>query len=308
MLHVATYSELTFKNPGWKVFIESRHWLMKISRALIVFTCSLFFAAHDISAANLLSNGSFEAPAFANAVYYLASTNNDLPGWTVSGSSSRNVAIHKTPDVGAVMGSTFNSAKEGNYYLDLSGNGTNHPTISAGFTTWQGFRYQLSFWYGAAVTNAPDPTINVYVRDETTNVNVTLASLPATNGAIVWSYYSVTWIAHANGTGLYFHDTSTNDDNAGFIDDVRVTPYPAQLKPFRILSVNYDPFPAPGWLITWQSQPSFTYQVLYKNSLNDPQWTPLSAPFQPPLSPNYLTTSYKDTSPIAGRIYQVAGW
>src|SRR5947208_3781923 len=282
---------------------------MKISRGFNVFACSLFFGALHISAANLLSNGSFEAPAFTNAVYYLSSTNNDLPGWTVSGSSSRNAAVHKSPDVGAVMGSTFNSANEGNYYLDLSGNTANHPTIRASFPTWQGFSYQLSFWFGAAVTNAPDPTINVYVFDEHTNVNVTLASLPATNGAVVWSYYSVTWVAHANSTGLYFHDTSTNDDNASFIDDVRVTPYPSQLRPFRILSVSYDwSYPAAGWLITWESQPSFTYQVLYKNSLSDPGWLPLSAPFVPPPSPNYSTTSFKDTSLLAGRIYQVAGW
>ncbi len=261
--------------------------------------------------ANLLSNGSFEAPGFSNAVSYITSTNNDIVGWSASSPSSRNIAVHKTPDVGAALGAEYNFAQEGNYYVDLSGNGTNHPTLSQGFPTWQGFDYVLSFYYGAA-TNSPSAVINVQIYDERTNLNVTLTPMASTNGNILWTRYEFIWTAHANNTVLRFRDISTQDDNSSFIDNVSVMPYPSQLGPFRIVSLTYGPHGLGGpigWIITWESTPSFTYQVFYKNTLSDESWTPLGQPFIPSASPNPSRASFVDTTTngASQRYYRVIG-
>jgi hypothetical protein len=267
--------------------------------------------ALPVMGTNLLYNGGFELGGFTNAISYVTSTNNDIPGWTVQGTASRNVALHKSPEVGQALGPEFNYAQDGSNYLDLSGNGTNHPTVVQGFPTWQGFGYVLSFWLGAA-SQTPAATINVQIFDERTNLNVTLTPAPTANGNISWTRFEFNWIAHANNSLLRFRDLSNTDDNASFIDNVRVEPYPSQLPPFRVLSLRYgsqglgSPF---GWVITWESLPSFTYQVLYKNSLSDATWTPLGPPFVPPASPDPAKVSFTDTTapPTAQRFYQVMG-
>jgi hypothetical protein len=183
--------------------------------------------------------------------------------------------------------------------------------LSQGFSTWQGFAYVLSFYYGAA-TSSPSAVLNVQITDESTNLNVTLTPMASTNGNINWTRYEFIWTAHANGTTLRFRDISTDDSNSSFIDNVSVLPYPPQLDPFRIVSIRYGQLGfggGIGWIVTWESRPSFTYQVFYKNTLSDESWIPLGQPFMPPLSPSFNRTSFVDTTPgVSRRYYSVMGY
>ena len=255
-------------------------------------------------AANLVVNGSFESPGFTNAVNYINSTSG-IPGWTVVGPASRNVAVHKTPNVGVELGSAFNYAQDGSYYLDLSGNGTNHPTVQQYFTTWEGFGYALSFYIGTT-SSAPTATISVQVVDPFTNLNATLTPAPSTDGNINWTYFQGTFGVGNRLVLLRFRDISNSDDNNSFIDNVRISAWPP-LTPFRILSIKklYPDYCE----LTWESRPSFEWQVYYKDSLTDAVWTPLGDPFLTPNSIDPTKSTFRDntTSGISQRFYQIMG-
>lgn len=284
-----------------------------MTREVIAFLGLIVLISMPARAANLLSNGSFELPGFSDAVHYISSTNNEVTGWTVQGTASRKIALHKTPAVGSTLGQNFNFAQDGNYYLDLSATGTIHPTITQTFPTWQGMQYVLSFYIGSAVPGPLNPTINIQLYDERTNLNVTLTPAPSTGGDINWTYYEFVWTASANNTQLSIRDTSATDDNASFIDNVRAERWPRLPGAFHILSVAYTSgilFPPPvtpaGWAVTWESSPSYTYQVEYKNSQSDSSWTPLGAPI---LADWHPTTTFVDTTTNGTpRFYRISAY
>lgn len=171
-------------------------------------------------AQNLIINGSFELPGvFGNAgpgrQQYVAPSL--IGGWTVGGMGD--IFLHKCPEMDA--GPTFCPAQEGSFYLDLSGSGPPHATVYQDFPTTPGSTYQLSFYIGASIQTPPAPTINVQVMGGATLLNTSVTPLaPGTN--INWTLQTFAFVADSSLTRLQFTDTSSDDENASFVDNARV--------------------------------------------------------------------------------------
>jgi hypothetical protein len=218
----------------------------RISKSLLStgICAALSFAAvmlPNVGRANLILNGSFESSGITGTntpsfVYYNA--NNQIANWTIYGGDINanpnftQVTIHKAPEVGnAIPNSTFNFAQDGNYYLDLSGQGT-HGLIYQDFATVIGTQYELSFYIGASNDHAPSAIINVKLDGATSLLNTTLTpNAPITN--IDWSYQTFPFTADSSTTRLSFFDVglsgfndSLRDNNTSFIDNISVTPVP----------------------------------------------------------------------------------
>lgn len=192
-------------------------------------------------------NGSFEnfvgtdtagdADGLGRTVYVSGSTG--VTGWTLSGTGD--VYLHHTPDIGNTIGQEFNFAQAGGTYLDLSGGigggvSGQHAVISQAFTTVPTEQYELSFYIGAA--RSPSASINVQLSGASTLLNTTLTALaPSTN--INWSLKTFAFTADSNTTTLSFRDTSNNDDNYSFVDNVSISqitvPEPGNLVSCSIL-------------------------------------------------------------------------
>lgn len=182
--------------------------------------------------AQLISNGSFEAPAFSGSGVVHLTGLQGIPGWTLSGSGLDGVTIHKSPDLGNLVNPTFNFAQEGSYYLDLSGAG-NHATIYQDFATVPSALYQLSFYIGASSDHPPAATINARLDGAAPLLNVTLTpNAPAVN--INWSHQTFLFLADSPTTRLSFLDVGPSgngngpftDNNTSFVDNVTVTAVP----------------------------------------------------------------------------------
>jgi Protein of unknown function (DUF642) len=178
--------------------------------------------------AQLLSNGSFEAPGFSGPGIVYGPFFQGVTGWTLSGSGG--VTIHKTPDLGNLVNQTFNFAQDGSYYLDLSGAGT-HATIYQDFATVPSSLYQLSFYIGASSDHPPAATINARLDGTASLLNVTLTpNAPTAN--INWSHQTFLFLADSLTTRLSLLDVgpsgngSFTDNNTSFVDNVTVTAVP----------------------------------------------------------------------------------
>jgi Domain of unknown function (DUF1906)/Protein of unknown function (DUF642)/Viral BACON domain/Putative binding domain, N-terminal len=172
---------------------------------------------------NLIVNGSFESPGFIGGnsgggrQQYIAPST-EITGWTVSGTGD--VFVHKCPDIQAA-GSTYCSPNDGAFYVDLSGSGPPHASISQDFVTTPGQLYQLSFFVGASSLNPPSSTINVQVIGANSLLNTNVTPL-APGTSINWSEKQFSFTANSTATSISFTDTSTADDNVSFIDNVTV--------------------------------------------------------------------------------------
>ena len=72
---------------------------------------------------------------------------------------------------------------------------------------------------------------------------------------------------------------------------------------FKILSIYQQSTPQPSTVLSWQSTPGSTYRVLYKNTLEDPEWTDASGD----ITADDFTTSWNDltTEEVPSRYYCV---
>jgi hypothetical protein len=198
-------------------------------RCCCIWAGLLILTAAGSARASFIVNGSFEStgPGGGGAgagrfVYVAGQHDTQITGWVLSGTGD--VYIHRSPDIGDTIGSTFNFAQLGNQYLDLSGGiggGTAglHATLYQDFATVPLQAYDLSFFTGAAL--APSATINVRVDGVSSLLDQTLAaSAPATN--IEWTEERFTFVANSTTTRLSFRDVSGGDDNVSFVDNVAV--------------------------------------------------------------------------------------
>lgn len=178
-------------------------------------------AAAPASAANLLTNGSFEdigagaAPeGWGGLTYYTDGTHPGhvaLPGWTVLDGSVDLTGTH----------TTWGPAATGDYSLDI--NGWEAGTISQSFDTVVGKLYQVSFAYSRNAAGAPDPA-TADVSAGGSIFHVSAANNPAlygTGGNMLWQQGGFSFV----GTG---HDTiqlkATVPGNGGvFFDAVSVS-------------------------------------------------------------------------------------
>ncbi|MEI7881782.1 MAG: peptidoglycan DD-metalloendopeptidase family protein [bacterium] len=232
--------------------------------------------AAQSQAQNLILNGSFESPGFVNGnngpgrQQYVAPSA-AIAGWTIGGTGD--VFLHKCPDIG-IVGSTFVSAQDGVYYLDLSGSGPPHGTILQDFPTTLGTSYLLSFYIGASGQTPPAPTINVQVTGASSLLNKTL-SPPAASSNITWRLCTFTFRANSMATRLSFVGTSGGDDNSSYVDNVSII---AQNPSARTLP-DYQPDPADGrqavknFQMTPGGQCSFIFSTADPGSICHISWT-----------------------------------
>jgi hypothetical protein len=115
----------------------------------------LVLIAAGTTQAAMISNGSFETtgPGGGGAgsgryVYVSGVHTNEIAGWVLTGTGD--VYIHESPAIGNAIGANFNSAQDGNKYLDLSGGiggGTSgqHATLYQDFATVASQQYVLDF-------------------------------------------------------------------------------------------------------------------------------------------------------------------
>jgi Protein of unknown function (DUF642) len=219
--------------------------------------CAIWVAlALAVPCSGSIVNGSFEsfvgtdtagdADGLGRTVY--GSGSSGVTGWTLSGTGD--VYLHHTPDIGNTIGQEFNFAQAGSTYLDLSGGigggvSGQHAVISQAFATVPTELYELSFYIGAA--RSPSASINVQLLGASNLLNSTLTALaPSTN--INWSLKTFVFTANSTTTTLSFHDTSNNDDNYSFVDNV---------------SVSQVAVPEPSNLVTWSIllASSMTYSI-----------------------------------------------
>ena len=186
-----------------------KHLLHKIALALLL-------GAAPARAVNLVANGGFELPGFAAASSPYVAPSNAVSNWIVAGSGD--VVLHHTPLVGNQVNPSFNSAQSGDYYLDLSGSGT-QATIYQDVATVPSTAYRLSFYIGASAQNAPAASIRCDVTGSAALFGAALTpAAPSIN--INWTLQSVTFIADSATTRLSFRGLSGFDDNASFVDNV----------------------------------------------------------------------------------------
>ena len=170
-------------------------------------------APTSLSAAELLTNGGFEAPVVASPCC-ITSPPTAIPGWTA------------TPDVNVVNGtfssSAGNLAKEGNQYLDLVGQ-ANGGTISQSFATVVGQVYALNFWYSHNLF-AGLPSASA--RLSAAGLSDSITHSGGNNGDLAWQYYSNSFTATSASTTLLFVNTVGGQNEGVLLDGVSVMAVP----------------------------------------------------------------------------------
>lgn len=180
---------------------------------LLLCASALSLAPASLSAAELLTNGGFEAPVVAGPCCITAPPT-PIPGWT------------PTPNVNVVNG-TFasaagNLAKEGNQYLDLVGEGGS-GSISQAFATTAGQVYNLSFWYSH---NLFSGLASASARLSVGSLSDSITHTGGTNADLAWQRYTGSFTADAASTTLLFVNTAGGPNEGVFLDGVSVTAVP----------------------------------------------------------------------------------
>lgn len=186
-----------------------------MSRSLRALLCVgvALLAPASLSAAELLTNGGFEAPVVGGPCC-ITSPPTVIPGWTA------------TPDVNVVNGtfasSAGNLAKEGNQYLDLVGQ-ANGGTISQSFTTVVGQLYALNFWYSHNLfSGLPAAEARLSAAMLSDNIRHTGGN----NSNLAWQYYSNSFTATSTSTTLTFVNTVGGQNEGVLLDAVSVMAVP----------------------------------------------------------------------------------
>jgi Protein of unknown function (DUF642)/PEP-CTERM motif len=204
---------------------------MKTLRIMALASSALALTASPAFAANLLTNGGFEAPIAGGFFQNFTSGSTGVTGWTVDaftpfGGSGGNVDIVN----GAFTPSGPSPAAEGAQFLDLVGFGT-VGSIYQTFATVAGERYNVSFAYSHNMFGG-DPAASadfaVYGGVFTSLVTpfLTFAHSTGTSTNLDWQTYSYSFVADGAQSTIAFGN-ATGGLNAGvFLDAVSVTAVP----------------------------------------------------------------------------------
>lgn len=156
------------------------------------------FSLGTAHAANLVTNGSFEAPNIVGGGYVLYTTGSTaITGWTVLGNAGESIQL--TPDT--YMGL---QGSDGRQWLDLTGiYGYDKGVRSDTFATTIGATYHVSFDVGNYIPFGQS-TIGVSVNGgpEQLFVNTSLAANP--KAPMNWATFGFDWVADSTTTRLDF--------------------------------------------------------------------------------------------------------
>lgn len=164
--------------------------------------------------ANLINNGSFEAPTVStDPVEVFTSTSSPgLPGWTVL--NTGDVAlIEKDLVIGAF---TF-PAQDGDYWLDLTGNENNGVAkgVTQDVATTIGESYTLSYFVGNIIpgqTSTVDLAINDIAFASSTN--------SVSTNVLDWRLFTHSFIASSSTTKITFTNGDPVQDISNGLDNV----------------------------------------------------------------------------------------
>ncbi len=217
--------------------------MMKVrERAAAGFLAACLFGLFASSLkANLINGGGFEQPVAgpggfeSGALVFTVGQTFDS-AWTVTGSSSGNVAI--TPDTETDIGGVEYLAEEGSQSLDLTGSTDNGSAtgVEQSFATTSGAQYTLSFYLGDVNNAAYAPHSGAASVLVELNGSLFQTATNSNSSGLTpdWEQYSYTFTATGATTTLEF----INNVGAGLgyngLDNVVVTgatatPEPASL-------------------------------------------------------------------------------
>jgi Protein of unknown function (DUF642) len=186
-------------------------------------------------AANLVTNGSFEAPSIVASNNYAlyASGSTTLTGWIMLGGAGESVQL--TPDTYLGL-----KASDGRQWLDLTGiTGYNKGVRSDNFAVVSGNTYTLAFDVGNYLpfgASTLGVSINGGAEQLFTNTSLAVTSTNPMN----WASFSVTWVATGSSANISFlgraNGTLSNGSGIG-LDNVRfdLAPVPEPHKAWLLL-------------------------------------------------------------------------
>ncbi len=180
---------------------------------------AILLAAGGASAANLVANGSFEAPDIVGGSYVLYTTGSTaITGWTVLGPAGDSVQL--TPDT--FMGLWADSGRQ---WVDLTGiYGYDKGLRSDAFATTAGATYRISFAVGNYIPFGPSTVgLSISGGAEQLFTNPSVAANP--KSPMNWATFSFDWVADASSAQLSFlgRKNGSLSNNAGIgLDSVVV--------------------------------------------------------------------------------------
>lgn len=155
-------------------------------------------AAGAASAADLVTNGSFETPDIVSGGYELYTTGSTaITGWTVVGPAGD--SVQHTPDTYLGLW-----ADSGRHWIDLTGiYGYDKGVRSDTFATTIGETYRISFAVGNYIPFGPSTVgLSIAGGAEQLFANASVESSP--KSPMNWASFSVDWVADTSSASLTF--------------------------------------------------------------------------------------------------------
>ena len=227
------------------LYIEDVNAVVSAAGLLFSATITTLPTPTTTPGANLITNGSFEAPLVPSGGYLnYPSGSTSITGWTVVGAAGGVSIISGTF---AWECCTF-PAEDGSQWLDLTGDNINSVEgVEQTVATTAGTQYVLSFWVG----NAYDPgggfgttsTVDVRLGGLSGTLLGAFTNSSTTMGTQVWQKFTTMFTATGSSTTLDFLNADPSNDNNNGLDNV-------------VLVATGPPTPAPQPSITGLSPTS----------------------------------------------------
>jgi hypothetical protein len=179
-------------------------------------------------AANLLTNGSFEAPDISSMVF-LNPGSTFVTGWTVAAQAGSAPGTQVQPTDNAAFGGLGVVASDGGQFVDLTGNvGRGGGLVSNGFATSAGTLYRASFDIGAFFVGGSGPfgdvTVDLFINGVFAQSFTNTLSLKSAGS----DWERVSWDFLGTGSPMtvgLFSSLLTSSSNLGVgLDNVVVEP------------------------------------------------------------------------------------
>jgi hypothetical protein len=170
------------------------------------------------ASANLINNGTFEAPVVPLGSFQLFSTGSSFDGWLVVGAPGNVAPIS---GLFTSQGLVF-PAQEGAQWVDLTGLSNSATGIQQTVATSVGTIYDLTFWVGNQVN--PGGIYGISSTIEILVGGASLGSFTNTGGAGTntqdWQQFTLSFTASGASTPIQFLNRDAPSDNTNGLDNV----------------------------------------------------------------------------------------